>query len=101
LDFVRTWIFVGLSFSFIYFLSTKPFAAAILAAKGTLSFIYFEIFIAYIYQNHMLIKLCITIINYFVTQDFRGTCSLFICRNVEGVHAHVSECLRGTWETKI
>jgi len=25
---------------------------------------------------------------------------LFICRNTEGVHAHVSECLKGTWERK-
>jgi len=38
--------------------------------------------------------------NIFVICDFRGTCSLFICRNVEGVHVRVLECLRGTWETK-
>jgi len=31
---------------------------------------------------------------------FRGACSLFICQNPEEVLAHVSECLRGTWETK-
>ena len=37
---------------------------------------------------------------YFVIRDFRGTCSLFICRNAEAIHAHASECLRGTWETK-
>jgi len=38
-------------------------------------------------------------IKYIVIRDFRGTCSLFIYRNAGGVHAHVSECLRGTWET--
>ena len=38
--------------------------------------------------------------NHDVIRDFRGTCSLLICRNAEGVHAHVSEYLRGTWETK-
>jgi len=27
-------------------------------------------------------------------------CSWFICRNAERVHAHVSEYLKGTWETK-
>jgi len=26
--------------------------------------------------------------------------SRFICRNAEGVHAHVSECLTDTWETQ-
>jgi len=31
---------------------------------------------------------------------FYSTCPSFICRNAEGVHVHVSECLRGTWETK-
>jgi len=39
-------------------------------------------------------------IKYIVIRDFRGASSLFICPNAEGVHAHVSECLRGTWETK-
>jgi len=37
---------------------------------------------------------------YFIIRDFKGTCSWFICRNAEGVHAHVSECLRDTWETQ-
>jgi len=32
-------------------------------------------------------------IKYFIIGDFRSTCSWFICRNAEGVHAHVSECL--------
>jgi len=32
-------------------------------------------------------------IKYFIIRDFRSTCSWFICRNAEGVHAHVSECL--------
>jgi len=27
-------------------------------------------------------------IKYFAIRDFRGTCSLFICRNAEEVHAH-------------
>jgi len=35
-------------------------------------------------------------IKYFIKRDFRSTCSWFICRNAEGVHAHVSECLKGT-----
>jgi len=39
-------------------------------------------------------------IKYSIIRDFRSTRSWFICRNVEGVHVHVSECLRGTWETK-
>jgi len=39
-------------------------------------------------------------IKYFIIRDFRSTCSWFICRNAEGVHALVSECLKGTWETK-
>jgi len=39
-------------------------------------------------------------IKYFVIRDFRGTCSLFICSNAEEVLTHVSECLRGTWQTK-
>jgi len=40
-------------------------------------------------------------IKYFVIRDFRGTCSLFICRNAEEIVAYVSEYLRGTWETKV
>jgi len=39
-------------------------------------------------------------IKYFVIRDFRGTWSLLICRNAEEALAHVSECLRGIWETK-
>jgi len=40
-------------------------------------------------------------IKYIVMRDdFRGTCSLFICRNAEGVHVHAPECLRGTQEAK-
>jgi len=25
---------------------------------------------------------------------------MFICQNIEGVHAHLSECERGTWSEK-
>jgi len=39
-------------------------------------------------------------IKYFIILDFRSTCSWFICRNAEGVRAHVLECLKGTCETK-
>ena len=45
---------------------------------------------------------------YFVIRNFRGTCSseeipkgyVVIFRNAEGVHAHLSECWRGTWSEK-
>jgi len=49
-------------------------------------------------------------IKYFVIRNFRGTCSIvhlskwwrytLICWNAEGVHAHLSECWRGTWLEK-
>jgi len=39
-------------------------------------------------------------IKYFIIRDFRSTYSWFICQNAGWVHAHVSECLKGTWETK-
>jgi len=45
---------------------------------------------------------------YFVVGHFRGTFSsvnmlkgsMLICWNAEGVHAHLSECWRGTWSEK-
>ena len=42
-------------------------------------------------------------IKYFVTRDFRGTCSLLICGNAEGVHGKPkvgNPCSKGTVNTK-
>jgi len=48
-------------------------------------------------------------IKYFVIRNIRGTCSsvemlkgyMLIFRNAKGVHAHLSECWRGTWSEKV
>jgi len=47
-------------------------------------------------------------VKYFVIRKFRGTCSsvemlkgyMSIFQNAEGVHAHLSECWKGTWSEK-
>jgi len=58
---------------------------------------HYMLIVKYIYMNNH--EKCIVIGN------FRGTCAsvkmlkgyMRICWNAEGVHAHLSECWRGTW----